>query len=143
MPGEVRTLSLGDEARRATEYAMRISESLQQDREKALAELRETSEWRQTQTERGNGIISTVPKLVERRALDKHYSCWIMDIDPEQFTDSEQPPAEYPIEAVRAKLFGAARIVAEYLIAEKLRVFIRHKGRIDGIHCHQMEARWA
>lgn len=136
-------MSLAEEARRTTEYTLRRREKLVKDKEQALADLRASSEWRQSQTERGNGVLAVVPKLIQQRANDGHVSAWVMDIDPEQYVDLETQPAEFPIEAVQAKLHGAARIVAEYLIQEGFRVFIRHKGQLNGVHRHQMEARWS
>lgn len=136
-------MSLRNEARATTEYSLRQRDAVVRDREELLAQLRASDEWRQDQLAKGNGILQTVPDLIKRRATDGHMSAWIMDINPDQYVDAETQSIEFPIQAVQVKLHGAARIVGEYLIQEGLSVFIRHKGKLNGVHIHQMEARWS
>ena len=136
-------MSIAEEARRQTEFALRAKDLASIAAGSNLPDLRATETWRSEQTELGNGIIKVAPDLIASRAADGHLSAWIMDVTPEQYQDAETPTVEFPLAAVQKLLFGAARIVAEYLISEGCRVVIRHKGKLNGVNQHQMEARWS
>lgn len=136
-------MSLVSEARQIAEYAIRLRDRFRESKAELVTQLRATEEWRQVQTDFGNKIIQTVAPLVQRRAEDGHFDAWIMDVDYDQYANIEHPQCEFPIEAIQAKMYGAARIVGEYLIKEGFKVLIKHKGNINGMNFFHMIARWS
>ena len=136
-------MSLRDQARQMSEYARRVVEEKRDTNTDAMDALRATEQWRDTQTRLGNAIIKKAPDLIKRRAEDGHVTAWIMDISPDQFADREYPhPLEMPLEVCQVNLFGAARIVSEYLCREGFTVVLRHTGSRDGVNYHRLDAEW-
>jgi len=135
--------TLRDLARRATEFHRQEITERTVDAAQAVADLRLQPEWKEREIALANTILEFVAGQIERRALDGHTTAWIMDVRPDQYIVEESPPRVLPLQAVRAYLHGAARIVAEYLLAEDLSVLIRHKGNVDGVNHFQMETFWS
>lgn len=137
-------MSLRDEARRQTEFANLAAEEKATSATEELDKLRASDQWRDEQTMLGNAIIKQVPGLVQARAESGHASCWIMDVTAEQFENIEYPhPLRMPLEVIQLKLYGAARIVGEYLCKEGLTVILSHKCNCNGVHSHRMDASWS